>query len=59
MTGKVRRMGITHWSKTECPPEWILAKRPGALSNAHLLAILLIIGPRDSSAVRVAIGLLD
>jgi DNA repair protein RadC len=50
--------GITRWPATERPRERLLAKGPDALSDAHLLAILLRTGRRDSSAVQVAIELL-
>ena len=59
MTGTGRRKGISHWPETERPRERLLAKGPEALSDAHLLAILLRTGRRDSSAVQVAIELLD
>jgi DNA repair protein RadC len=55
--GRVKR--ITHWPETERPRERLLAKGSDALSDAHLLAILLRTGRRDSSAVQVAIELLD
>jgi len=51
--------GIAYWPKTERPRERLLAKGSEALSDAHLLAILLRTGRRDSSAVQVAIELLD
>ncbi|UVT17774.1 MAG: DNA repair protein RadC [Nitrospira sp.] len=51
--------GIAFWPKTERPRERLLAKGSEALSDAHLLAILLRTGRRDSSAVQVAIELLD
>lgn len=53
------RKGIAHWPKTERPRERLLAKGSEVLSDAHLLAILLRTGRRDSSAVQVAIELLD
>lgn len=59
MTGRGRGKGITYWPETERPRERLLAKGPDALSDAHLLAILLRTGRRDSSAVQVAIELLD
>lgn len=58
MTGNVRSKGITYWPEAERPRERLLAKGPDALSDAHLLAILLRTGRRDSSAVQVAIELL-
>lgn len=59
MTGHPRRKGITRWPETERPRERLLAKGPDALSDAHLLAILLRTGRPNSSAVEVAIELLD
>lgn len=59
MTGHGTGRGITYWPETERPRERLLAKGPDALSDAHLLAILLRTGRRDSSAVQVAIELLD
>jgi len=56
---KDHRRGIAHWPQTERPRERLLAKGSEALSDAHLLAILLRTGRRDSSAVQVAIELLD
>ncbi len=53
------RKGIAYWPKTERPRERLLAKGSEALSDAHLLAILLRTGRRDSSAVQVAMELLD
>jgi len=53
------RNGIVHWPKTERPRERLLSKGSEFLSDAHLLAILLRTGRRDSSAVQVAIELLD
>jgi DNA repair protein RadC len=50
--------GIARWPVTERPRERLLATGPNALSDAHLLAIVLRTGRRDSSAVQVAIELL-
>ena len=58
MTLKGQGKGITYWPMTERPRERLLARGPNALSDAHLLAILLRTGRRDSSAVQVAIELL-
>jgi DNA repair protein RadC len=52
------RKGITYWPETERPRERLLSKGPGALSDAHILAILLRTGRRDSSAVQVAMEVL-
>lgn len=59
MTETGRQRAITQWPVPERPRERLLAKGPDALSDAHLLAILLRTGRRDSSAVQVAIELLD
>ncbi len=59
MAGKGGAHGIAHWPQAERPRERLLAKGPEALSDAHLLAILLRTGRRDSSAVQVAIELLN
>jgi DNA repair protein RadC len=56
---KELKKGIAHWPKAERPRERLLAKGSEALSDAHLLAILLRTGRRDSSAVQVAIELLN
>lgn len=58
MVVKGDRKGIVSWPKTERPRERLLAQGSDALSDAHLLAILLRTGRRDSSAVQVAIELL-
>lgn len=59
MADQGRKNGISHWPRTERPRERLLSKGPEALSDAHLLAILLRTGRRDSSAVQVAIELLN
>jgi DNA repair protein RadC len=59
MTGNGQGKGITYWPETERPRERLLAKGPDALSDAHLLAILLRTGRRDFSAVQVALEILD
>ena len=56
--GQEEANGIARWPAAERPRERLLAKGPEALSDAHLLAILLRTGRRDSSAVQVAIELL-
>jgi len=58
MGAKRPTKGITYWPESERPRERLLAKGPDALSDAHLLAILLRTGRRDSSAVQVAMELL-
>ena len=59
MADQGRKNGISHWPRTERPRERLLSKGPEALSDAHLLAILLRTGRRDSSAVQVAMELLN
>jgi DNA repair protein RadC len=51
--------GIPSWPASERPRERLLSKGPEALSDAQLLAILLRTGRRDSSAVAVAMELLE
>jgi len=58
MTVNGHPKGITYWPETERPRERLLAKGPDALSDAHVLAILLRTGRRNSSAVHVAMELL-
>ncbi|WP_447975561.1 RadC family protein [Nitrospira sp. Kam-Ns4a] len=53
------RKGIKRWPECERPRERLLREGPEALSHAQLLAILLRIGRPDSSAVQVAMELLD
>jgi DNA repair protein RadC len=50
--------GIHHWPIGERPRERLLQDGPEVLSDAQLLAILLRVGRRDSSAVEVAMELL-
>lgn len=59
MTVPGRRNGIPQWPAAERPRERLLAKGPEALSDAHLLAVLLRTGRRESSAVHVAMDVLD
>jgi len=51
-------MAISHWPKDERPREKLLARGPGALSDAELLAIFLRTGVKGSSAVDLARQLL-
>ena len=51
--------GISHWPENERPRERLLRAGPEALSDAELLAILLRVGRRKSSAVEVARDLLQ
>lgn len=52
------RQGITQWPEAERPRERLLAQGAETLSDAQLLAILLRVGRRRSSAVQVALELL-
>ena len=51
--------GISRWPESERPRERLIREGPEFLSEAQLLAILLRIGRADSSAVQVAMELLD
>lgn len=51
-------MAITDWPAEERPREKLLARGPGALSDAELLAIFLRTGRRGLTAVDLARGLL-
>lgn len=51
--------GIHRWPESERPRERLLADGPESLSDAQLIAILLRVGRRDSSAMGVAIELLQ
>ena len=53
-----RKGGIQRWPLNERPRERLLQEGPEVLSDAQLLAILLRIGRRHSSAVEVAMDLL-
>lgn len=59
MTTTDSHKGIGQWPATERPRERLLTKGPENLSDAQLLAILLRTGRRDSSAVQVAMELLQ
>ncbi|THJ24725.1 MAG: JAB domain-containing protein [Nitrospira sp. CG24E] len=59
MAGKKGGQGITQWPETERPRERLLTHGPPTLSNAQLLAILLRVGRQGSSAVQVAMDILD
>lgn len=50
--------GIRKWPETERPRERLLAQGAGALTDAQLLAILLRVGRRRSSAVQVGMEIL-
>ncbi|MGR9073724.1 MAG: RadC family protein [Gammaproteobacteria bacterium] len=52
-------MAIKDWPAEQRPREKLLAKGPGALSDAELLAIFLRIGARGKSAVDLSKELLD
>lgn len=51
--------GISHWPENERPRERLFRAGPESLSDAELLAILLRVGRRKSSAVEVARDLLQ
>ena len=59
MMKPMKNMGIQSWPKSERPRERLLQKGPEALSDAQLLAIVLRVGRQDSSAVQVAMELLQ
>ncbi|GJL55276.1 MAG: UPF0758 protein [Nitrospirales bacterium] len=52
-------MGIHSWPSSERPRERLLQQGPESVSDAQLLAILLRVGRQDSSAVQVAMELLE
>ncbi|NKB80852.1 MAG: DNA repair protein RadC [Nitrospirales bacterium] len=54
-----KRTGIAGWPECERPRERILKEGPHVLSDAQLLGILLRVGRPDSSAVQVAMDLLN
>ncbi|HJR76637.1 MAG TPA: DNA repair protein RadC [Nitrospiraceae bacterium] len=58
MEERRRGLGIGGWPEAERPRERLLTYGPDALSDAHLLAILLRVGRRDASAVELAMELL-
>ena len=58
MLRKRRGLGIIDWPEAERPRERLLKHGPDALSDAHLLAILLRVGRQDASAVEVAMDIL-
>lgn len=51
--------GIPTWPETERPRERLVRNGPSSLSDAQLLAILLRVGRPESSAVQVAMELLE
>ena len=51
--------GIHQWPESERPRERLLKDGPESLSDAQLMAILLRVGRRDSSAMQVAMELLQ
>ena len=59
MASKKGGQGIAQWPETERPRERLLTHGPATLSNAQLLAILLRVGRQGSSAVQVAMDILD
>lgn len=59
MSLRSRGGGISRWPEGERPRERLIREGPDSLSDAQLLAILLRVGRRDSSALQVAMELLD
>ena len=59
MASKKGGQSIAQWPETERPRERLLTHGPATLSNAQLLAILLRVGRQGSSAVQVAMDILD
>lgn len=59
MSKKQKGGGINCWPETERPRERLLREGAESLSDAQLIAILLRVGRPDSSAVQVAMDLLD
>ena len=58
MNPSPQKSGIQSWPLQERPRELLLQKGPHSLSDAQLLAILLRMGKRKSSAVEVAMDVL-
>jgi DNA repair protein RadC len=58
MAAKKGGQGITQWPETERPRERLLSQGPHVLTDAQLLAILLRVGRRGSSAVQVGMDIL-
>ena len=52
-------MAITDWPKNERPRERLIAKGPGALTDAELLAVFLRVGVKGCSAVQLGKQLLE
>lgn len=59
MTDKPPASGIAAWPRSEQPRERLLDEGASVLSDAQLLAIVLRVGRHDSSAVHVAMDLLQ
>lgn len=58
MASDLSGTGIRKWPETERPRERLLAQGAGALTDAQLLAILLRVGRRRSSALQVGMEIL-
>ena len=58
MAGRKDGMGISQWPETERPRERLLTRGAAALTDAQLLAIVLRVGRRQSSAVEVGMDIL-
>jgi len=52
-TGKIKSKGIASWPEDERPRERLLSRGPQALSDAELVAILIRVGFRGTSAVEL------
>jgi len=59
MGSNKQRVGIAHWPEAERPRERLLAQGAQSLTDAQLLAILLRVGRRRSSALQVGLEVLD
>jgi len=51
---QAQKYSIKKWAKDDRPREKLLSRGPGALSNSELLALLIINGVREKSAVDLA-----
>ncbi|RYY61630.1 MAG: hypothetical protein EOO05_05770, partial [Chitinophagaceae bacterium] len=55
---QAKKYSIKHWAKDDRPREKLLARGADVLSNSELLAILILNGNRDRSAIDLAKDLL-
>ena len=49
-----QKYSIKQWAKDDRPREKLLSKGPAVLSNSELLAILILNGTKEKSAVELA-----